>query len=298
MGNLWRFIRPPLSRAYHLVFRENPYYYLGWCVWQLLGTTSRRDRHAANFFGSLSAQTRVHRWLFRYIQKNSSKEAIRAFLWQGQAGANWHRTQLQRYTDDIGPFMRQRTDLMEQVLRFISTNHYSHVVEVGCSNGHTIEHIAGRSPAQVKFVGIDINQPTITANASRWDGSSVEYRCCTLEEYLRSVTPQRAIVFALGTFAYLTETEMLNVLRSLTQVVTKGALLLYERFAELPAATWSVPAPDQFASFHNYPSLLERFGFQNVTYQLSTDKGPTDLHITLYATWDRDHLRTTDGQGQ
>lgn len=279
-------LRMLLRRPYHLVFRQRPSYYLGWCVWQLLGTASRRDKRAARYFESFSAKSLVDRWLVKYIATNSSKEGMRAFLWRGEAGASWHRRQLRRYTDDRGPFMRVQTAVIEKVLQFVSTRRYSHVIEVGCSNGHTIDEIARRSLVPVKLVGIDINEQVIAGATSRWGGSSVEYRCCTLEEYVHSASPRAVVVFAIGTFAYMTETEMQNVLRCLTEEVALGALVLHERFAELPDETESAVAPDLLASFHNYPSLLERFGFQNIDFQLFTDKSPTDLHIRLFATWE------------
>ena len=280
--------------AYYLLFRKHPNHFIGWARWSLL-SPSKRAAWTSRFFTDagfgqpLFRRCVRHYLVDRYGASGSDPQDTPAdnlrYFWGGKAGADWHQAQMKEYAENREYWAEHRRPIYARLMSILERESYDYVVEIGCSNGHTIEDLSRLAKGRARFVGLDINREVIEANLRRYEGSDVEYAPTSVQDFIRTTKPESLLLVSVGVLEWFTQSELEGLLSCLTGEVPKAAIVLHEPFDPLAGPRSEQPWGSIWFH-HNYPLLLDSAGFADLQCETSAHYHDSDVHILASGIWE------------
>jgi hypothetical protein len=263
-------MKATLKRAWFSVFADHPLTYPGRA---LVGLMPRRvlARYEADFFTGHQSESLVARMVRaelnrQYYAKSESeqRQINRERFWGGQAGAEWHERQRERFAASglSEDFLKFRRPLVHQLKELLALSpRYEMLCEIGTGNGLFLHYLSRELTGIRRFVGLDLNRDQMASNRQTYAGSGLEFVAGEVEEWLRANLNVPIIFVAVGTLECFTEGELVGLMKRIQAIGAGAALALCEPVnIDLRSTTASAPRGNTMYS-HNYPHLLEASGF-------------------------------------
>jgi Methyltransferase domain len=263
-------MKQQLRRLWFRVFSDHPLTYPGRVLVSLM-PRGVLARYQSDFFTGQQSESLVGRIIRselnrQYYAKSDSEQRRlnRERFWGGQAGAEWHEKQRERFTAS-GPsedFLKFRRPLVQQIKELIAAApRYELLCEIGTGNGLFLQYLSRELSGIKRFVGLDLNRDQIARNRQTYAGSALEFVAGEVEAWIRANVTVPTIFVAVGTLECFTEAELVDLLRKIHAARPGAAVGLCEPInIDLGSTTDSRPRGNTMYS-HNYPHLLRSSGY-------------------------------------
>lgn len=187
----------------------------------------------------------------------------------------WASSQTQGYYDLTsnrlrGMFEAVRSDIEDSISNLVKDSNYDELIEFGCGEGIVTHELSIKFKEQIsQFVGIDINEKQIQINRSTYNiNKNIKFDSADLNNSIDPTSGSNKIYLTFGgVFEYLTEVELLSLLKKLAKT-TNIAIILYEPIEpgfNITNEKHSIVYGSEYSFSHPYHHYLLENGFKIIS---------------------------------
>jgi hypothetical protein len=266
---IWRLT---FRKLWYLIFDNSPLNVLGKLVYPLV-SRKRLQKAIRQSFQDYSLKTIFseiimagYNQYYKSLSQQEKEKLNRELVW-GSNAVSWNYTKEKSYTKDLSQeFLPHR----KYILSFINTQIVDcstfSLNEIGTGNGMTLEYMQDKFNFK-SYVGIDINCEIINHNTKKYP--SIDFKCVDSNYYFKDIN-DNLFVLSLGCLMYFQQ----STLEDFFQILSQKKNIVYIAMNEPVIATYRTLDKslerDRFQLTHNYPKLLQIYGF-NIEFEKLED---------------------------
>jgi SAM-dependent methyltransferase len=166
-------------------------------------------------------------------------------------------------------FLTEHVDFVEQLQKVADEGEFHSLCEIGCGRGLLTNYFADQLGRIDRFIGLDLNQPQIEMNRTRFTNPKLEFVATDALTWIKQQMRPGWIVTSYESLLYFSQAEIEDLFVTVANTLAPaafGIIEILDRKHDLEREPASQAFDGVLHLSHNYPELLKRAGY-TVRYQ-------------------------------